>query len=242
MEEIFEHLIVLGRPAGGKSEFIDYMLHQSDDRRARRYHLGRLVIVDDFPILWDYFLDDDVRERFGRPRLLSRPVNPGGYTSTDPIIWPLLTDRISRAVRRTCLDRPELYRAHTVLVEFSRGTEQGYRQTLQQLEPAILARGAILYIAVSFAESWRRNIARYDEKRRAGILTHMVPLEAMEGVYGRDDWFELARAPDGYLTFGEVTTPYVTMDNEEESTDPVVLDGRYGEALNRLWDLMQERP
>jgi hypothetical protein len=235
---IFEHLLILGRPAGGKSEFIDYMQQQPDVHRAARYHLGRLHIADDFPILWDYFLDDDVLERHGRPRLYSYIVDPGGYTTTDSIIWDLLIDRLNRSVRRDYLDRPALYRDHTVLIEFSRGTEQGYRGALATLDPAILARGAILYIAVSFEESWRRNVARYDQKRRAGILTHMVPREGMERIYGRDDWFDLAPAPAGYLQVGAVCVPYVTMDNEQESTDPAVLDERYGAALEDLWGLL----
>jgi len=240
MADIFEHLLVLGRPAGGKSEFIDYMQHQADKRRAERYHLGRLHIADDFPILWDYFLDDDVREKHGRPRLYSYAADPGGYTTTDPLIWKLLIDRLNRSVRHNCLEQPALYHDHTVLVEFSRGTEQGYRGALDALDPEILARGVILYIAVSFEESWRRNVARYDQKRRAGILTHMVPREGMERIYGQDDWFELATETAGYLQIGAVRVPYVTMDNEKESTDPAVLDERYGTALGELWNLRQE--
>ncbi len=239
--DILEHLLVLGRPAGGKSEFIDYMLHQPDDRRADRYHLGRLIVMDDFPILWDYFLDDDLREAHGRPRVYSYCTDEGGYATTDPVIWPLLIDRLNRAIRRECLERPERYADHTVLVEFSRGIEQGYRQALAGLLPEVLRRGAILYIAVSFEESWRRNVARYDEKRKAGILTHMVAREVMERVYRRDDWFDLAPQPAGYLEVQGIRVPYVTMDNEEESTDPVVLDGRYGAALRTLWDLVQAK-
>jgi hypothetical protein len=241
MTEIFEHLIVLGRPAGGKSEFIDYMLRQTDDFRTQRYHLGQLVVMDDFPILWDYFLDDDIREDHGLPRAYSYQTKEGGYASTDTVIWHLLIDRLSRAIRRDCLSQPGLYRDHTVLVEFSRGTMQGYQGALQELDPEILQRGAILYISVSFEESWRRNRARYDAERKAGILTHMVAREVMERVYSQDDWLELAKKEAGYLDIQGIRVPYVTMDNEEESTDPVVLDGRYGTALNRLWELAQTR-
>ena len=237
MTEIFRHLLVLGRPAAGKSEFIDFMLQQPDGRRAERYHLGRLIVVDDFPFLWDYFLDDDLRERHGRPRLYSRLLDDGDYTTSDPLVWPLLTNRVNRTVQRDGLAHPDLYREHTVLVEFSRGLEQSYRQALAQLDPAILVQGAILYIAVSFEESWRRNVARYDEKRRAGILTHMVPREGMERIYASDDWPQLAPEPAGYLLCGELEVPYVTMDNEPESTEPAVLDRRYGQALRRLWEL-----
>ncbi|MBN1484088.1 MAG: hypothetical protein JXA37_05150 [Chloroflexia bacterium] len=236
----FEHLFVLGRPACGKSEFIDYMQHQDDRDRRERYHLGRLHIVDDFVFLWDYFLDDDVREAHGRPRIYSQPIDPGGYETSESVIWYLLIDRINRAVRK-CLKQPTLYQDHTMLIEFARGTEQGYRRALENIDPPILARSAILYIAVSFKESWRRNIARYDEKRKAGILTHMVSREAMERVYSLDDWSELAPAPAGYLDIGGAHVPYVTMDNEPESTDPTVLDERYGTALRTLWDLTRAR-
>ncbi len=238
---LFEYLLVLGRPAGGKSEFIDFMLRQPDGHRAKRYHLGRLVVIDDFPILWEFFLDDDVRERYGLPRLYSYRTQPGGYATTDPGIWPVLTDRLNRRIQLEYLARPGRYQKHTVVIEFSRGREQGYREALEQLDPAILEHGAILYISVSFAESWRRNIARYDERCQAGTLTHMVPCEAMERIYGSDDWPELAPEPAGYLKLGKGNVPYVTMDNEVESTDPEVLDRRYGEALERLWDLWQRR-
>ena len=106
---IFRHLLVLGRPAGGKSEFIDFMLRQTEDNRAQRFHLGLLRVFDDFPILWEYCLDDDLRERLGQPRLYSRRAEPAGYATSAPIIWSLLIDRINRIVRRECLEHPELY-------------------------------------------------------------------------------------------------------------------------------------
>lgn len=241
MGEIFRHLLVLGRPAGGKSEFIDFMQRQPDDLRSQRYHLGPLRVVDDFPILWDYCLDDDLRERHGQPRLYSRRADPAGYATSAPIIWPLLVDRINRIVRSECLEHPGFYEQHTVLIEFSRGREQGYREALGQIDHEILSHGAVLYIAVSFEESWRRNLARYDETRQSGILTHIVPFEAMQRVYSADDWLDMAPDPAGWLTCGGVQLPYVVMDNEDESTDPAVLDGRYGAALNQLWALTKAR-
>ena len=57
----------------------------------------------------------------------------------------------------------------------SRGRQVGYGQSLRRLNPQLLSRAAILYIEVTFEESWRRNLARYDAARRNGILTHSVP-------------------------------------------------------------------
>jgi hypothetical protein len=34
-----------------------------------------------------------------------------------------------------------------------------------------------------------------------------------------------------------VPVPFVTMNNEPESTDPAVLEQRYASALGRLWEL-----
>ena len=123
-----------------------------------------------------------------------------------------------------------------MLIEFSRGGSAGYADALARLAPAILRRAAILYVSVSFEESWRRNIARYDEKLRDGILTHSVPREEMERTYGTDDWQTLAGKPQGTLTVNGIDIPYATMPNEPESTDPAVLSARYRAALAPLYD------
>jgi hypothetical protein len=129
---------------------------------------------------------------------------------------------------------------HTTLVEFSRGQSFGYGRSLSRLEPRLLQQAAILYVLVSFEESWRRNVARYDEKNKDGILTHSVPRAEMERTYGEDDWHAITGGkPLGYLSTQGINVPFVTMFNEPESTDPQVLDHRYGVALSELkllWD------
>ena len=51
MSDIFKHLLVLGRPACGKSEFIDFLKHAPADMRRQRLHIGAFEEVDDFPWL-----------------------------------------------------------------------------------------------------------------------------------------------------------------------------------------------
>ena len=62
---IFEHLFVLGRPAGGKSEFIDFMKKCPAAERAGTFGIGRFEEIDDFPWLWDACVEDDRREARG---------------------------------------------------------------------------------------------------------------------------------------------------------------------------------
>lgn len=235
--DVFSYLLILGRPASGKSEFIDYMSKVPDAVRAHRYAIGNFDVVDDFVFLWQRFLQEDELEKQGKPRRLSRPAEFGYVVASDEV-WDILIDDLNRELQDRL--RAGLKPGHTTLVEFSRGKNYGYQRALWRLDPRVLQRGAILYILVSFEESWRRNLARYDEKRRDGILTHSVPRLEMERTYGEDDWSILTNGkPNGYLRVQGITVPFVTLFNEPESTDPRVLDRRYGLALNTLkllWD------
>ncbi|MBU0491964.1 MAG: hypothetical protein KKA73_26655 [Chloroflexi bacterium] len=244
MSETFDHLVALGRPACGKSEFIDFMTHVPPDERVARYHLGEFQVVDDFVFLWAKFEEDDIWERLGRPRQVSAPSDTGGYMVTDDILWSFLIEKVNQVIAdRFLAQGPAYYHDHTVLIEFSRGGEAAYRQALGRLSQQVLAQAAILYIDVSFEESLRRNRDRYDEDQPDSILAHSVPVDTMYSIYRADDWRELTGAkPAGYLSIHGLSVPYVTMHNEPESTDPAVLEMRYGEALDELKYLYDKRP
>jgi len=232
----FDLLLLLGRPASGKSEFLDFLRRTPPRERAERFHVGTLAAADDFPILWRLFENDDVWERLGRPRLHSRRAD-GNYAVADDGVWAFLLDRLAAEVAT----RPASPGA-TLVLEFSRGGPSAYRDALHQLPPGVIQRAAALYLSVSFAESWRRNLARYDEKRRSGILTHSVPREEMERTYGSDDWDRLTEGrPHGTLDVRGLPVPFATLPNEPESTDPRVLGPRYASALAPLFRLWQER-
>ena len=232
LRDTFDVLLLLGRPASGKSEFIDFMERLPAGERAERFHIAPFRVVDDFPMLWDRFMDDDVWEELGRPRLHSKRCD-GNYAVTDDGLWSLLIEKINRRAEPMVAPPGRLDR-RTLIIEFSRGGPSAYADALERLSPAILERAAILYVAVSFRESWRRNVARYDEARRDGILTHSVPREEMERTYGTDDWEAIAGPSHGEIEVRGRRVPYATMGNEPESTDPVVLAERYAAALNPL--------
>lgn len=234
-EETLDVLLLLGRPASGKSEFIDFMKQLSSDHRARKFFIAPFQITDDFPILWDLFQQDDVWESVGRERLFSRR-SDGNYAVTDDTVWGFLIEQINQRV----LTSPHFMKPSsrkTLIIEFSRGGPSGYLDALTRLSPDILQRAAALYVSVSFEESWRRNIARYDTKKRDGILTHSVPREEMERTYGTDDWLTLTDGGTGLLRVGDIDVPYATMNNEPESKDPELLSERYRAALGPLYAL-----
>ncbi len=137
---------------------------------------------------------------------------------------------------------PSFYDEGTLLIEFARGVGDGFRTSLERFRPDILSRAAILYIQVSFEESFRRNSARYKPGQEESILFHKVPDRDMLGFFRDNDWADItAGAPDGWLALAGVRVPFVSMNNEPESTDPLVLRVRYAGALGRLMDLYRTR-
>lgn len=234
---IFEHLFVLARPAAGKSEFIDFMKKLADDDRAARFHIGKFVEIDDFPWLWDACVEDDRRQQRGEPRLVSEKTFEG-YNITKPGFRSGLAERFNEAIRSRFLSNPAFYDDGTLLIEFARGREDGFAKTLGLFDPEILRRAAILFIDVSFEESFRKNSARYKPGMEESILFHKVPDRDMLGFFREHDWEDLTEGKrEGTIALGPVDIPFVTMNNEPESTDPTVLGERYGAALRRLFEL-----
>jgi len=239
--DIFQHLFVLGRPAGGKSEFIDFMKRLPAAERAAGFGIGRFEEVDDFPWLWQACEEDDAREAMGERRLVSERT-PEGYNITRPKFRGSLVDRFNEKIAADYLSRPSFYDEGTLLIEFARGVGDGFRESLERFRPDILSRGAILYIQVSFEESFRRNNARYRKGQEESILFHKVPDRDMLGFFRDNDWADItAGAPDGWLALAGVRVPFVSMNNEPESTDPLVLRARYAGALGRLMELYRTR-
>jgi len=238
----FDHLFVLGRPAGGKSEFIDFMKRAEAAERARTFGIGRFEEVDDFPWLWEACLADDEHERRGESREVSERT-PEGYNITRLKFRGSLVDRFNEAIRSMYLANPSFYDAGTLLIEFARGVDDGFFDSLERFDAAILARAAILYINVSFEESARRNNARYRLGQEESILYHKVPDRDMNGFFRDNDWARITGGlPDGRLALRGLQVPFVSMLNEPEATDPAILGPRYAAALGRLRELARTTP
>ena len=228
--ETFKILLLIARPAAGKSEVIHYLKEVPRADRIRRFHIGSFHELDDFPTLWRWFEEDALLERMGYPRLHT---TPEGYFS-HPYFWDLLIERI-------CLDYQKLLRdfdGDTVILEFSRGLEHGgYRQAFEHLSTQILKDLAILYIDVPWEESLRKNRRRFNPERPDSILEHGLPDEKLERLYRYTDWHELIEGYPEKLPIKEFLIPYAVFDNADDVTTAQgpALGTRLESALAKLW-------
>ncbi len=238
-----DHIILNGRPGGGKSELIDFLKYTPAAERAATYHVGEFVELDDFPWLWDKFVEDDLWEEIGEKRLYSRKV-PGGYVQTeDDRLLEMFHVKLCRIVERDYLGKPDFYDDGTIFLEFARGTpDGGYERAYNQMSEAVLQRAAIFYINVTFEESQRRNEARYQEKLAHSILAHRLPEESVERFSRHQDFADITGgAESGYLEIKGVKVPFVSMVNQPQLHDRADLEKRYAPALQTLYRLYADR-
>ena len=239
--DIFQVLLLTGRPASGKSEIIDFLTRLPGDERRSRYHLGELQVLDDFPMLWTWFEEDALlRTRFNLPALHS---DEQGYFLNKQY-WHLLIERLGMEYGKVVRDNPEYHENTTALIEFSRGKEHGgYREAFAHLSPEILPSAVILYVNVSFSESLRKNRRRFNPNRPDSILEHGLSDEKMEILYKDEDWSELTREAGGRLTINGHQVPYAVFENEDDVTTgkPELLASRLESALGKLWELQRTR-
>ena len=232
----FPLLIINARPAAGKSELTRALHDIPLEKRIARFHIGPLHVIDDFPMLWTWFEEDQLLEDiFQRPRLYTTPDQYFQYHD----LWHLL-------IRRLCLEYEkqvrDLQEPHTVILEFSRGEEHGgYRTAYQHLSNLVLEQAACLYLQVSHAESTRKNKARFNPERPDSILQHGLSSEKMERLYKGDDWVEFTCSDPDYIHVREHEVPYIIFDNEDDVTTPggEALFTRLEDRLSRLWALKQ---
>lgn len=234
-----DNILLLGRPAAGKSELIDFLKKTPETERAEAFHIGRFEELDDFVWLWEKFKEDDLWEEAGCGRLYThRDGNNIGLEPAGAKLLYLMLARFNKEYREKYLDNAEFYDNGTLFVEFSRGMDHGYKKAFPRLTKEIYERAAILYVKVSFEESWRRNVKRYEEKLKHSILAHMATRKAIESFYMTDDWEEITSGrPEGRLELNGASVPFVTMNNEPELTERGPLTERYRPALDRLIDL-----
>jgi len=229
----FEVLVLIGRPASGKSEIIDYLKKVPPPERARRFHIAPFEEIDDFPMLWTWFEEDAILEKvMGRPRVHS---DADGYF-LHAYQWDLLIERISLEYQKKLRD-PGYAETTTTILEFSRGSEHGgYASAFRHLSEAILEKACVLYIDVPYEESLRKNRRRFNPQRPDSILEHGLPDAKLERLYKEVDWETFKGADPGFIHLGGRRVPYAVFDNMPEKTDkPEVLGVHLEEVLNALW-------
>ncbi|NOZ70394.1 MAG: hypothetical protein GXP38_00535 [Chloroflexi bacterium] len=235
----FDVIFLIARPAAGKSEIIDYLKRTDLGERQRRFHIGLFDELDDFPMIWAWFEEDGILSRMGKPRLHT---DEQGYF-LHKYFWHVLIERLELNYHKLLRDRPDYHRTHTTIIEFARGSEHGgFRAAFQHFSQAVLRRGAILYINVSWEESLRKNRRRFNPERPDSILEHALPDKKLERMYKESDW-EAFRGndPETILIQG-VAVPYAVFENEDDVTTArgPALGQRLEETLSVLWQRYQK--
>lgn len=236
MTDIFSKIILLGRPASGKSEVINYLKNAGDEERKERFHIGKLKEIDDFPMLWTWFEEDAIlSKKFNKPRIHT---DNEGYFKHE-YLWHLLIERISLDYSKLMRDNPDFHSDSTALIEFSRGTEHGgYREAFRHLSREVLEGAALVYINVTFEESLRKNRKRFNPSKPDSILEHGLPDDKLEKMYKLVDWEEVSAPSETLIEISGVKVPYVVFENMPSKTDdPELLGPALDDVFSRLWEI-----
>lgn len=232
---VFKTILLIARPAAGKSEIINYLKKIPLSERKEQFHIGEFVEIDDFPMLWTWFEEDALLEKMGQPRLHT---TSDGYFKFQ-YLWDLLIERI-------CLEHQKMMRdftGDTIVLEFSRGSEHGgYRSAFNHLSREVLQDLAILYLDVPWEESLRKNRRRFNPDRPDSILEHGLPDDKLERLYRETDWHDLIKGHPDKLTIKGVEVPYVVFDNSDDVTTDQgpALGERLNSTLDQLWQIYSD--
>jgi hypothetical protein len=236
----FDIILLIARPGAGKSEIIDYLKKSPIEERMKRFHVGNFDEIDDFPMLWTWFEEDDLLAKMGQPRLHTTEQGIFLYQH----LWDLLIERIGLEYLKKLRNTPDYADTFTTIVEFSRGSEHGgYRSAFAHLSPQMLEKMAVLYIDVNWEESLRKNRKRFNPEKPDSILEHSLEDWKLERLYKEVDWTEISSHDPQYLTIQGFQVPYVVFDNADDVTTQrgTALGERLEQALTKLWGLYRTR-
>jgi hypothetical protein len=239
-KKTFDIIMLHGRPAAGKSEIIDYLKKTKVDERVRRFHIDRFEEIDDFPMIWTWFEEDDILEKMGHPRIHS---SSKGYFK-EIYLWDLLIKRINLEYVKRNRDIENYHDYYTTIVEFSRGTEHGgYKYAYKHLSEDILRRAAIVFIDVSYEESLRKNRKRFNPEKPDSILEHGLDDDKMEALYKEVDWDGFTANDPNFVDVNGIRVPYAVFDNHDDVTTKrgSALGDRLETVINRLWENYSSR-
>jgi len=232
----FDILLLIARPAAGKSEIIDHLKKTDVEARVQRFHIGEFEEIDDFPMLWTWFEEDSILTKLGHARLhTDEDQNFIGHH-----LWDVLVERICLEYHKTLRDNPHYHDQMTTIIEFARGREHGgFARAFKHLSHEVLERLAILYVNVSWEESLRKNRARFNPERPDSILEHGLSDKKLEFLYREQDWVDVSAGDPEFIDIQGHRVPYVVFENEDDVTTErgEALAQRLGETLDRLWDL-----
>ena len=232
----FDILLLVARPAAGKSEIIAHLRHTPPDQRRKKYHIGDFQVLDDFPMLWTWFEEDAILTELGHPRLHTD--KDGNFLHLYQ--WDLLIHRINLEYEKLLRDEPDYHLHNTLIIEFSRGSSHGgFKRAFEHLSGNIAQRLAILYIDVSWEESLRKNRNRFNPDKPDSILEHGLSDVKMEALYRDSDWEEIRSINKESIEIQGHPVPYIVFENEDDVTSQggEALTRRLQDNLSTLFDL-----
>lgn len=239
----FDVIILNGRPAAGKSEVIDFLKSVPVNERIERFHIGEFEEIDDFPILWERFEDDDLYEKFNQPRQVSNThftyqgQTLKGYDFKDKFFWNFLIEKLNGLYAKKIRDDKHYHNTKTVLVEFARGSAHGgFKMAYDYLSDEILSKATTLYIKVSWEESLRKNRRRFNPDKPDSILEHGLEDKKLEMMYKESDWDSFSGKDTNYLLVKNHKVPFGVFNNEPEITNKSAELGKHlQEVTTRMW-------
>ncbi len=238
-KKTFDILLLIARPAAGKSEVIHYLKNTPVETRIEQFHIGQFVEIDDFPMLYTWFEEDALLDKMEQPRLHS---DADGYFLGNHL-WDLLIERIGLEYQKKQRDLSGFDQDYTTIVEFSRGKEHGgYAEAFAHLPLEMIEKTAVLYLDVSWGESLRKNRKRFNPAKPDSILEHSLPDPKLERLYKEIDWEEVSAGSLDTLILRGKETPYVVFENEDDVTSPQgeALGLRLEARLGKLWQLYRK--
>lgn len=240
MVKKFDIILLLGRPAAGKSEIIDFLKNLKLSERKKKFFISRIAEIDDFKFIWQRGQKDDRREKRGLERIDTEKIRIGGYIVKSNDIYKKLINDINKVFKKN-YDNEEFFKKHTLFIEFSRGGKNGYAESLELLHTNILKRAVIYYVKVSYKEALRKNQRRYDPEKPDSILFHIVPLRVMRK-YKTDDWEKLTKENPDYIKIKSYNIPYAVFENEPEKTNsPEKIEKELNRTITKLFENYKRR-
>ena len=232
----FDILLLIARPAAGKSEVIAHLKNTPVSERLEKFHIGDFQELDDFPMLWTWFEEDAILTDLGHPRIHTD--DDGNFLYLYQ--WDLLIRRINLEYEKILRDSPDYHQDNTLVIEFARGTSHGgFQRAFEHLSQNITQKMAILYIDVSWEESLRKNRARFNPDRPDSILEHGLSDEKLENLYKLSDWEQVRSADPELIEIQDQQVPYVVFENKDDVTSQggEALSKRLQERLSQLFKL-----
>ena len=235
-EQAFPVLLLLGRPAAGKSAVIELLRSCPAEERLRRFHVAAVEVLEERRYLLDSLESDEIMSRHGKPRLFT----DGSGLLLDDFLWDYFIEKMNCELHRRLAADPELLSRGTVLVELCRGGHGAYGHALTVLDPALTGRAPVLYLDIPFEGSSRRWRQRLRQEQVSGGTP--APPAELSCLFRFDGWEQLSANDPSHLACPAADRiPYTVLRVEpEEEGELLPLDVRLEEACRRLWELREE--